>query len=52
MGDLRYVNSKLRRQHTILVRLNKGVFERRTSTGSGLFSSLGSDFAQSFAQGN
>ena len=50
IGDLRYVKSKLGRQYTILENLNKDVFERRSSTGSGLFSFLGSDFAQSFGQ--
>ena len=34
----------------ILVRLRKDVFERRTSTGSGLFSFLDGDFAQIFGQ--
>ena len=34
--------------HELLVRLSKDVFERRTSTGRGLFSFFEGDFAQTF----
>ena len=44
------VLSQVGAERTILVNLSKDVFERRTSTGSGLFSFLDSGFAQILGQ--
>ena len=44
------VLSQVGADRTILVNLSKDVFERRTSTGSGLFSFLDSGFAQILGQ--
>ena len=44
------VSSQVGAERTILVNLSKDVFERRMSTGSGLFSFLDSGFAQILGQ--
>ena len=43
------MNSR-RRRDTVLVSLSSDVFERGTSTGSGLFALLSRDFDQIFGQ--
>ena len=45
-----HLNGKIFRPSKILPEPRKDVFERRTSTGSGPFSFLGSGFAQIFGQ--